>query len=146
MRASLLSLSIMLLALLAGPQPVHAQTADEAAVAQAVEALRKAAIAKDRAQFEALMSENLSYGHSAGRIENKQQFIEAATKSKTIYKDMTLVDHNNTVVGNSAIVRHILTIEGENQGKAYTTKVGVLMVWQKEQGSWRLLARQAYRM
>ncbi len=146
MRTKCFSLLIMFLTLLAGMQTVYAQSGDEAAVAQAVESLRKAAMAKDRAQFEALTSEQLSYGHSAGRIENKQQFIDAATASKTVYKSMTLTDQNNKVVGNNAIVRHILTIEGENEGKPYTTKIGVLMVWQKEQGTWRLLARQAYRI
>ncbi|HTE14368.1 MAG TPA: nuclear transport factor 2 family protein [Burkholderiales bacterium] len=146
MRAKFLALSILFFTLLTAMQTVYAQSADEAAVAQAVESLRKAAMAKDRAQFDALLSEQLSYGHSAGRIETKKQFIDVATASKTVYKSMTLADHNNKVTGNNAIVRHILTIEGENEGKAYTTKIGVLMVWQKEQGAWRLLARQAYRI
>lgn len=66
--------------------------------------------------------------------------------SKTIYKSMTQTEQNNKVVGDNAVVRHILTLEGENDGKAYTLKIGILMVWKKEQGVWRLLARQAYRI
>ena len=146
MRTKCLTLLIMFLTLLTGMQTIYAQSADEAAVAQTVEALRMAAMTKDRGQFEALMSEQLSYGHSAGRIENKKQFIDSAMASKTIYKAMTQTEQNNQIVGNNAVVRHILTLEGENEGKAYTLKIGILMVLQKEQGTWRLLARQAYRI
>lgn len=84
MGATFLCLSIVLLSLLAGTQPAHTQSADETAVAQMVEALRKAAMTKGRAPFEALTSDHLSYGHSAGRIENKKQFIDAAIASRTL--------------------------------------------------------------
>ncbi len=143
---SLLPLLLAVVALLAGMQSVKAQVGDDAAVAQAVDSLRKAMVVKDATQFNALLSEQLSYGHSAGRIETKKQFIDVSTASKTIYESMTIADQSIKVTGNHAIVRHVLTIKGENDGKAYTTIVGILMVWQKEQGVWRLFARQAYRV
>jgi hypothetical protein len=52
-----------------------AESADEAAVAQAIEALRKAFFGQDKTQLEALCADELSYGHSDGRVENKAQFI-----------------------------------------------------------------------
>jgi hypothetical protein len=54
---------------------VVAESADEAAVAQAIEAMRKAVLAQDKAQLEALCTEQMSYGHSDGRVENKAEFI-----------------------------------------------------------------------
>ena len=50
---------------------VAAQSSDEATVAQAVEAFRNAMLKADRSQFEALCADQLSYGHSGGRIETK---------------------------------------------------------------------------
>jgi hypothetical protein len=47
-----------------------AQTADEKAVAAAVEKLRKAMIAADKTTLEGLAAEELSYGHSNGLVEN----------------------------------------------------------------------------
>ena len=47
-----------------------AESADEAAVAQAVEALRKAIFDKEKTQLEALCANELSYGHSDGRVQN----------------------------------------------------------------------------
>ena len=31
-------------------------------------------------------------------------------------------------------------------GKPTTTKIGVLQVWQKQDGNWKLLARQGYKL
>ena len=123
-----------------------AQTGDEAAVAQAVEAFRKAMLAKDREQFEVLCSDQLSYGHSAGRIETKSQFIDAAVSGRSVWKFITLTDQSAQIVGNNAIARHILTGENESEGKTNAIKIGVLMVWQKQDGRWKLLARQAFRI
>ena len=146
MRTLVLSAVVMALALLTNAQVVAAQSSDEAAVAQAVEAFRKAMLAADRSQFEAICADQLSYGHSAGRIETKAQFIDNAVSGRSIWKFITLTDHSTQIVGNNAIARHIFTGENESAGKTNAIKIGILMVWQKQDGRWRLLARQAYRI
>src|SRR5947208_16113209 len=80
MQTRVLSTVVLVLALLGALHVVMAQSSDEAAVAQAVEAFRNAMLKADRGQFEALTAEQLSYGHSGGRVETKAQFIDAATK------------------------------------------------------------------
>lgn len=141
-----LSTVVMALALLTGAPVVAAQSGDEAAVAQAVEAFRNAMLKADRAQFEALTADQLSYGHSAGRVENKAQFIDAATSGRSTWKFITLTDQTTQIVGDNAIVRHTLTGETERDGKTNPVKIGVLMVWHKQDGQWKLLARQAVRL
>jgi hypothetical protein len=122
-----------------------AESADEAAVAQAVEALRKAIFGQEKAQLEALCAEQLSYGHSGGRVETKAQFIDGVMSRKAILKALTLSEHTVAIVGSDAIARHTWTSESETDGKMTSTKVGVLQVWQKQGGTWKLLARQAFR-
>jgi hypothetical protein len=122
-----------------------AASADETAVAQAVEALRKAIFSQEKTQLEALCSEQLSYGHSDGRVQNKAEFIEGVMTRKAILKALTLSDHTIAVVGTDAIARHTWTSESELDGKSTSTKIGVLQVWQKQGGTWKLLARQAFR-
>ena len=146
MRTNLLSLVVIFFALLTGVQTVSAQSGDEAVVAQAVESLRKAMFAKDASQFEALISENVSYGHSAGRIENKKEFIAAALANKSVMKSLAFTDQTVKVTDNSAVVRNTYNAENELDGKASTTKIGVLLVWAKEGDTWRLYARQAFRL
>jgi ketosteroid isomerase-like protein len=122
-----------------------AESADEAAVGQAVEALRKAILGQDKTKLEALSADQLSYGHSDGRVQNKAQFIEGVMTRKAIVKSITLSDHTIAVVGNDAVARHTWASESETDGKPTSTKIGVLQVWQKQGGTWKLLARQSVR-
>ena len=127
------------------PSIGHAESADEAAVRKAIDDLSKAMMAADKAKLEMLVADQLSYGHSAGRIETKQQFLDVVAGKKTIYKSITLTDPTVSVVGNNAIARHIYAVEVETDGKPNSAKVGVMQVWVKEGGAWKLLARQAFR-
>ena len=122
-----------------------AESAEEAAVAQAVEALRKATLGQEKTQLEALCADQLSYGHSDGRVETKAQFINGVMTRKAIVKSITLSDHTIAVVGTDAIARHTLASESETDGKPTSTKIGVLQVWQKQSGNWKLLVRQSFR-
>jgi ketosteroid isomerase-like protein len=146
MRTLALSTVVIALALLGTVPVAAAQSGDEAAVAQAVEAFRTAMLKADRGQFEALTADQLSYGHSAGRVENKAQFIDAATSGRSRWQFITLTDQTTQIVGDTAIVRHTLTGETERDGKTNPVKIGVLMVWHKQNGDWKLLARQAVRL
>jgi len=38
-----------------------------------------------------------------------------------------------------------LASESETDGKPSSVKIGVLQVWQKQSGNWKLLARQSFR-
>jgi ketosteroid isomerase-like protein len=103
-------------------------------------------LAADQAGLEALVADQLSYGHSGGVIEPKGQFINVIVNKKTIYKSITLSEPSVTVVGNNAIARHIFSAETEADGKPGSARVGVLQVWIKQDGRWKLLARQAFRL
>ena len=127
-------------------RPSAAESADEAAVNAAVEALRKAMLAADKAQLEALVADQLSYGHSGGVVETKAQFVGVIASKKTTYKTITLSDATVSVAGSNAIARHVFAVEFESEGKPGTAKIGVLQVWTKHDGAWKLLARQAFRL
>jgi len=122
-----------------------AQSAEEAAVARAVESLRKATFGQEKGQLEELCAAELSYGHSDGRVETKAEFINGVMTRKAIVKSLTWSDHTFAVVGPNAIVRHKWASESETDGKTTSTKINVLQVWQKQGASWKLLARQAVR-
>ncbi|HSI01791.1 MAG TPA: nuclear transport factor 2 family protein, partial [Reyranella sp.] len=116
------------------------------AVAEAIAALTKAMLAADKAKLESLLSDNLSYGHSSGKIETKKEVVDVVASKKTVYKSIELSKQTVAVAGNDAIVRHACESEsGTGDGKWNVAKIGVLQVWAKEGGSWKLLARQAFR-
>src|SRR4029434_55416 len=74
------------------PSIANAESADEAAVAEAGDDLNKAKICADGAKLEALVADQLSYGHSAGRVETKKEFVDVVAGKKTTYKSITIRD------------------------------------------------------
>jgi hypothetical protein len=127
--------------------PAFAETSDATAVADAVSNLTKAMLAADKAKLEALVADQLSYGHSSGVIQDKAAFVDVIASKKTVYKSIDLSAQTVAVVGNNAIVRHAWASEsGTGDGKWNVSKIGVLQVWQKQGADWKLLARQAYKV
>jgi len=134
----------VLLALTAAP--VLAQSKDEQAVTSAVESLRKALIDPDKATLDALVLDELTYGHSNGNIQDKATFEEALLNKSSDFVTIDLTNQTVKVVGNTAWVRHILSASTNDGGKAGTAHLSVLLVWLKQKGQWRLLARQAVKV
>ncbi len=119
--------------------------ADEQTPTEAVEAFRNAMIKGDHAAFDALCAAQLSYGHSTGKIQTKEEFILDATSGTAKWKALDFVNVRNTTAGPNAISRFTLTGELESEGKVTHIAIGVLMVWQKQENAWKLLARQGFK-
>ena len=127
--------------------PARAEGPDAAAVAEAVAAITKAMLTPDKAKLEALTADQLSYGHSSGKVEDKATFVDVVASKKTVYKSIELSKQTIVVARNDAIVRHAWESEsGTGDGKWNVSKIGVLQVWQKQASGWRLLARQAFKV
>src|SRR5260370_28567960 len=82
---------------------------DDDAIDRAIEALRRAMLAKDKAQFEVLCAEELTYGHSSGKIENKVEFIAGATNPNWHWNTLDFVQTNTKMSGALGIRRAVLT-------------------------------------
>lgn len=126
--------------------PAFAQSNDEQAVASAVEALRKALIDPDKATLDALVLDELTYGHSNGNLQDKSAFEEALLNKSSDFVTIDLTNQTIKVVGNTAWVRHTLTATTNDGGKPGSAHLSVLLVWLKQKGQWRLLARQAVKI
>jgi len=122
------------------------QAADEGAVKESVEILRKGILEADKTKLEQVSATQLSYGHSDGRVETKEQFIHSVLTRKQTVKSLEFPELKVAVVGNAAIARHIYLGQSELDGKPTTTRIGALQVWQKQDGAWKLLARQGFRL
>jgi ketosteroid isomerase-like protein len=125
---------------------VQAETGDEATVKQSVEALREALLKADKPQLERLTADQVSYGHSDGRVQNKAEFIDGVMTRRATVKSITFPDLKIAVAGDAAIARHIYESESEADGKPNNVRIGTLQIWQKQGGNWKLLARQGYKL
>jgi ketosteroid isomerase-like protein len=127
--------------------PASALSADEQAVAKSLEAFRAAQAAKDPKALAALCAEELSYSHSDAHIEDKATFVKNATKPEGKMISLEYKDPTIRVVGDAAIVRfHWLGESEDADGKHSSTSLAVLMTWQKQHGSWKLLDRASTKM
>jgi ketosteroid isomerase-like protein len=125
---------------------VLADASDEAAVKENVKALRKALLMADKAQLEQLAADQLSYGHSSGKVQNKAEFVDGVVTRKAVVKSLDFPELTVAVAGDAAIARHLYVSDSETDGKPDHTRIGMLAVWQKQDGSWKLLARQGYKL
>jgi ketosteroid isomerase-like protein len=126
--------------------PALAESGDEEAVKKAVADMRTAYLKQDKAALEAMTLPQLTYSHSDGRIEDKAKFIEGVMNRKATVKSLEYPDLTVAVAGDTAIVRHLWVSESELEGKTTNTKIGVMQVYKKQDGGWKLLARSSYRL
>lgn len=115
------------------------------AITEQTDLLRQAMINADAAQLKALTSSELNYGHSGGHVENQREFIEKIVSGKSDFVTMELRDQTIQVSKDIAIVRHNLVATTNDSGKPGEVEIGVMQIWQKQHGQWKLLARQAFK-
>ena len=120
-----------------------AQSKAEQQVADAVSAWRKAMLDADKTALEGLLAEELSYGHSSGKIEDKAMLVTSTGQSDFITMDLS--EQTIKITGKTAIGRHKLAGDINDGGKPGNVKLFVLQIWQKQGAGWKLLARQAVR-
>jgi ketosteroid isomerase-like protein len=137
---------LMIAALLSLGMVSLAQTKKEQQVAAAVEQLRKAMVDGDSMALSRLVSPVLSYGHSGGHIDDKQEFVSKLASGKSDFVTIELSGQTISISKKTAIVRHNLNAATNDGGKPATVKLHVLSIWQKMHGDWILLARQAVKL
>ena len=140
-------LAIALVAWLAGCAAPMGSTADESsAVAAASEKLRVAMIDPTRENMNPMVADELSYGHSGGKVDTKASFIADLLSGASDFVAIAITDQTVKVVdGGVAIVRHTLLADTNDGGKPGKVTIKILAVWQKQGGQWKLIARQAIR-
>jgi hypothetical protein len=141
MRVLFISLALSLIIL-----NVSAQDKKVKEVEEAVSALRQGILDGDSAKLDQLTDSGLTYGHSLGKLENKQQFIHALASGESDFKTLELTDQTIVVRGKTAVVRHKLAADIKEGDKFNNVKLAVMMVWVKDDKHWKLLGRQAIRL
>jgi len=116
------------------------------AVTAAAERLRVAMVDPTRDALNVLVADELSYGHSGGKVDTKQSFIDDLISGASDFVNITIADQTVKVAGDTAIVRHTLTAATNDSGKPGNVNLKILQIWQRQGGQWKLLARQAVRV
>lgn len=123
------------------------QSKQQKEVAAAVELFKKGIVDADKGLLNSITANELVYGHSSGKVQNKTEFITEIINPQAMdYTSVDMTDQTIEISGQVAIVRHIYSAETINNGTAGHLKIGNMLIWQKQHGKWKLLARQAYKI
>ena len=125
---------------------VSAQDKKVKEVEETVATLRQAILDGDSAKLDQVTDSGLTYGHSLGKLENKQQFIHALASCSSDFKTLDLTEQTIVIRGKTAVVRHKLAADIKEGDKFNSVKLAVMMVFVKEDKHWKLLGRQAIRL
>jgi hypothetical protein len=110
------------------------------AVLNAEEQWKTAVLKADRSSLEKLLAADLSYTHSSGKTQTKEQFIDDAGGGATAYKSIEFENTNVRQYGSVAVITHSAIITTVQTG---TTHLYLTEVWAQEGGRWQMASRQA---
>jgi len=92
-------------------------------------------------------TEELTYGHSSGLIQNKATFIDDLVNGPFDFKSVTSPELTVEVSENTVIARFIFLATAIKNEKPVEIRLGCIQVFQQtENGQLKLLARQAYKL
>jgi len=99
---------------------------------------------KDSLTLEDLFAKQASYGHSHGNLQTRAEAIKGISQNKSKYTDTSLTILKVIIEDDVAIVRHLFKAkENKPDGTVTALNFTMMLVWIKEKGKWKLMARQA---
>lgn len=130
----------------ANPTASASASPEAAVVAAAVESLHAALVNADPLALADLVAAEVSYGHSNGNVQDRAALLAYVKANEMDLVKIQTPNQSITITGSTAIVRHTFAANFLKAGVPGEMKIGNLQIWQKQQGKWKLLARQAYKL
>ena len=120
----------------AEPAVIAAMRADQARIA--------AMMAGDAAGLARLMSDQLRFVHSDGRVEAKADYVKNLLAGDTAYADVKTSEVETMQIASDVVVVLGVQEMRKKLGPAWSDiKLRYLGVWRNEQGAWKLIAWQS---
>jgi ketosteroid isomerase-like protein len=111
----------------------------------AIEDYRKAMVDGNGARLLELSADDMTFGHANGVVQTKVEFVKTVVDKVEIFKSIKLYDHKIKVDGDMGYARHTFEADLVYEGKPVQLTLGILQVWHREDGRWRLFARQSFK-
>lgn len=125
---------------------LSAQSKKEAALTTALENLRIGLIDANESLLNSVTSPKLTYGHSAGLVEDQKTFVTNIVNGKSDFVSIDIVDQTIDIDQNIAFVRHTFNAVTSMDPKVAPIKLKILLVWEYKENVWKLRARQAVKI
>ncbi|MEX2304499.1 MAG: nuclear transport factor 2 family protein [Bryobacterales bacterium] len=115
----------------------------ESEVRAAMIAWKEATLGKDGAALDSLLHQDLTYSHSNGRTQTKDDVVSSVAGGKSSVTGIDFGDPTVRVYGTTALVKGIVDVHNSKDGVTATAHLDILHVWIKGPRGWQMVARQA---
>ncbi|UKT65388.1 nuclear transport factor 2 family protein [Pedobacter mucosus] len=115
-------------------------------VEKAVSKLSELMINPDSLALNKIILNKLSYGHSSGKVQTKQEFLHSLLSKESDFVEINITNQTVIVQNKTALVRHTLNAKTNDKNVPGTVKLYILLIWSKEKAGWMLLGRQAVKV
>ena len=123
---------------------VVAAQADSVGLKDAMQKLDKALLQKDEPVLKSVLHKDVSYGHSNGWIQSKDDILNDFKSGKLVYNK---IENNSSAIirisKRYATVKTNSNAEGAVNGTAFKLTLHVMQFWIKTKKGWQLIARQS---
>ncbi len=125
---------------------VFGQSTDEIKVTQTMKEFHEALVKKNTVSINQQTDKALTYGHSNGWVETKNEMIKNLESGYVAYQSFKEDSISISLNGNVASARFIADINATLNNRATAYYLKVLEVWLKKGNRWVLFARQSIRI
>jgi ketosteroid isomerase-like protein len=106
----------------------------------------QAMAAKDVAQLEALLADDLIYTHSSARLDTKQSLITNMKSDATVYSSVEPSDVKAQDLGDVVVLTGAARIRVASQGKQLDFTVRFTDAYARRNGRWQMVVWQSTRL
>jgi hypothetical protein len=126
---------------------IAAETPPDGRTLLAADAARmQAMVAGDGAALERVLADDLSYGHSDGRVQGKSELLEALRTGKMRYRTLTAEGAAARVYGCAGIVTARVAAEVETPERTLSLVLRYTATYAWRDDHWALVAYQSVRL
>jgi Domain of unknown function (DUF4440) len=137
------SLTILTLLFVANAFAQQKENTDSVKLVKTMQEFHLALVKKNTISINQQTDKALSYGHSNGWVETKNELLKDLETNVISYGSITEDSINITMNGNMANVRFVGDFNATMKSTTATYRLKVLEVWIKKGNRWVLFARQA---
>jgi hypothetical protein len=120
---------------------------DSIGLKEAMQKLDKALLQKDEVVLRSVLHKDVSYGHSNGWIQSKDDILNDLKSGKLTYNS---IENNSLAIvrinKKYATVKTNTNAEGSVNGTAFKLTLHVMQFWIKTKKGWQLIARQSAKL
>jgi len=99
---------------------------------------------KDSLTLEKLFAKTVTYGHSHGNLQTREEMIKGVVHNQSKYTDTAVSNIKIFIEDKTAIVRYLFKgKENKKDGTVTDLNFSMMLVWIMENKEWKLMGRQA---